>query len=228
MNDIVVSIDLRSRFGPARNQGPRPTCMAFAASDTHAGLRTGWVPLSCEYAFYQAQRRAGRPPSTGALLSSMLEALREDGQPEEGGWPYLATPPADAVSWRPPAEVGALFGRNGEKVVHGLDRVIGELDQGRPVILLLTLSRAFYARHPQGVVDPAAGETPEPQRRHAVIAVGHGTVDGQRSILVRNSWGPTWGDAGYGWLTQRFLTPRIFAAALLLEEVDVFARSAAA
>lgn len=227
MNDIVVSIDLRTRFGQARNQGPRPTCMAFAASDAHAGLRNGWAPLSCEYAFYQAQRRAGRPPSTGALLSSMLEALREDGQPVEGGWPYLAATPADATSWKPPAEVGTLFVRNGEKVVHGLDRIIEELGQGRPVIILLMLSRAFYARNPQGVVDPAIDETPEPQRRHAVIAVGHGTVDGQRAILVRNSWGPTWGDAGYGWLTERFLTPRIFAAALLLEEVDVSARSAA-
>ena len=228
MSDIAVSVDLRALFGPARNQGPRPTCMAFAASDAHAGLRNGWAPLSCEYAFYQAQRRAGRPPTTGALLSSMLEALRKDGQPEEEGWPYLPATPADATSWTPPAEVGALFGRNGEKSAHSLDQVIGELDQGRPVIILLSLSRAFYARNPHGVVDPADGETPEPQRRHAVIAVGHGTVDAQRAILVRNSWGPTWGDAGYGWLTERFLSPRIFAAATLLEEVDVSARSAAA
>ncbi len=228
MNEIVVSVDLRARFGPARNQGPRPTCMAFAASDAHAGLRTGWEPLSCEYAFYQAQRRAGRPPSIGALLSSMLEALREDGQPKEGGWPYLAATQVDAASWRPPTEIGALFGRNGKKVVHGLDRVIGELDQGRPVMILLILSRAFYARHPQGVVDPPIDEAPEPQRRHAVIAVGYGTVDGQRSLLIRNSWGLTWGDAGYGWLTERFLIPRMFAAALLLEEVDVSTRSAAA
>jgi hypothetical protein len=228
MNDIAVLVDLRALFGPARNQGPRPTCMAFAASDAHAGLRNSWAPLSCEYAFYQAQRRAGRLPTTGALLSSMLETLRENGQPEERGWPYLPATPADATSWKPPAEVGALFGRNGEKSVHSLDRVIGELDQGRPVIILLMLSRAFYARNPHGVVDPANDETPEPQRRHAVIAVGHGTVDGQRAVLVRNSWGPNWGDAGYGWLTERFLNPRIFAAAMLLEEVDVSTRSAAA
>lgn len=42
-------------------------------------LRGGWAPLSCESAFYQAQRRAGGPPSKGALLSLMLEALRQDG-----------------------------------------------------------------------------------------------------------------------------------------------------
>ncbi len=228
MSVITASVDLRSLFGPSRNQGSRPTCMAFAASDTHAALRTGWAPLSCEYAFYQAQRRAGRPPSEGALLSSMLDALREDGQPEESGWPYLATTPADVGTWAPPAKIGALFGRNGEKSSPSLDRVIHELDQGRPVIVLLMLSRAFYAPTSQAVVDPAIGEAPEPERRHAVIAVGHGTVDGQRAILIRNSWGPTWGEAGYGWLTERFLGPRIYATATLMEEADVSARCAAA
>jgi hypothetical protein len=79
MSVITVSVDLRPLFGPARNQGPRPTCLAFAASDAHAALRSGWAPLSCEYAFYHAQRRAGRPPSKGALLSSMLDAPRQDG-----------------------------------------------------------------------------------------------------------------------------------------------------
>ena len=87
MNDIVVSVDLRPSFGPVRNQGPRPTCMAFAASDVHAGLRSGWTPLSCEFAFYHAQRRVGRPPNKGALLSAMLDTLREDGQPAEMGCP---------------------------------------------------------------------------------------------------------------------------------------------
>jgi hypothetical protein len=158
----------------------------------------------------------------------MLESLRQDGQPEEEAWPYLVATPTDEISWTPPTELGALFRRNGEAVIHGLDHVIGELNLGRPVIILLMLSRSFYARHPQGVVDLDTDETPEPQRRHAVIAVGHGMVDGQRAVLIRNSWGQAWGDAGYGWLTERFLNPRIFAAALLLEEIDVSGRSIAA
>jgi hypothetical protein len=228
MNDIVVLVDLRALFGPARNQGARPTCLAFAASDAHAALRASLTPLSCEYAFYQAQRRAGRLPDTGALLPSMLEALREDGQPEEGGWPYLPATPTDPTEWVPPPEVGTLFGRNGKMFIHSLDWVIQELERRRPVIILLMLSRAFYQPNSRGVVDPADGEIPEPERRHAVVAVGHGTVDGQRAILIRNSWGPRWGDAGRGWLTERFIEPRLYAAATLLEEVDVSAHSAAA
>jgi hypothetical protein len=144
MSVIAASVDLRPLFGPARNQGPRPTCLAFAASDAHAALRPGWVPLSCEYAFYQAQRRAARPPSTGALPSATLAALREDGQPEENGWPYLAATPTDAASWSPPAKVGPLFGRDGEKSSPAIDQVIAELDQCRPVIILTMLSRSFY------------------------------------------------------------------------------------
>jgi hypothetical protein len=51
MTLITVQKDLRSELGAARNQGPRPTCLAFAASDAHAALRPGWSPLSCEFAF---------------------------------------------------------------------------------------------------------------------------------------------------------------------------------
>lgn len=228
MSVITASVDLRSLFGPARNQGPRPTCLAFAASDAHAALRSGWAPLSCEYAFYQAQRRAGRPPSKGALLPSMLDALRQDGQPEESGWPYLPETPADATSWVPPTEVGPLFGRNGEKSAPLFDQIIHEIDQCRPVIILLMLSRAFYSPNAQAVVHPANGEVPEPARRHAIVGLGHGTVNEHRAILIRNSWGLKWGNAGHAWVTEPFLGSRIFAAATLMEEVDVSAHSAAA
>lgn len=228
MTAVTILTDLRTELGAARNQGPRPTCLAFAASDAHAAVRPGWTPLSCEFVFYYAQRRAGRTPDSGATLTAMLATLREEGQPEETGWAYLPATPTDPVLWSPPAEVGPRFGRAGAP--HGLavDAIIGEIDAKRPVILLMMLSRSFYMPTPEGVIQPASGEAPEPARRHAVVAVGHGTIEGERAILVRNSWGPNWGIAGYGWLTEGFVMPRLFAAALLTEDVDVSARSLAA
>lgn len=147
----------------------------------------------------------------------MLEALRDDGQPEEAGWPYLASLPTDLRTWLPPPTVGATFRRNGHKAAASVAAVLQLLDLGRPVILLLHLSAAFYRVGPGGIVDPPPGEVPEPQRRHAVIALAHGSVRGETAVLVRNSWGERWAAGGYAWLTERFLAPRLFAAALLVE-----------
>lgn len=227
MRTLDVKVDLRGQFGPVRDQGARPTCLAFAASDSHAGVRDGWVPLSSEFAFYQAQRRAGRTPAQGAVLPSMLEALKLDGQPVETGWPYLVTVPADVSAWVPPASVGARFGRNGTAGGVDLVGVRSMLTLARPMILLTMLSMSFFAPV-AGVVDAATGEIADPSLRHAVVAVGYGEIDGAGVILVRNSWGSAWGIDGHAWLTDRFLAPRLFATASLLEEVDVPSRPNAA
>jgi hypothetical protein len=162
------------------------------------------------------------------MLSATLEALREDGQPEEAAWPYLGKLPVDVTTWVPPANIGEMFTRDGLTISATVDAAIRELSGGRPVILLLQLSASFFRPDTNGVVDPAHGEVPEPARRHAVTAVGHGTIGGQRSILVRNSWGDRWAAGGYAWLTEAFLGPRLYAAAKLTEEVNVLGSSIAA
>jgi len=224
---VQVVKDLRDLFGPARDQGQRPTCLAFAASDTHAALRGPWSPLSCEFAFYHAQRRAGRPPSKGALLGSMLATLKDDGQPTEADWPYLDALPADLRHYGPPADV-AVFRRRGEHCLDGLDAVIAHLDEGRPAVLLMMISDAFYTPNIEGVVSAPAGEGPDPERRHAVVAVAHGWVGPERAVLIRNSWGPDWGLDGHAWLPATFIIPRLTRVALLTEEVHVPAKDLAA
>lgn len=225
---VNILVDLRSLFGPIRDQGARPTCLAFAASDTHAALRAGWDPLSCEFAFYHAQKRTGRPPTKGAFLEDMLAALREEGQPVETGWPYLTHLPADLSLYCPPTSVGKCYGRHGEQPTRGIDRICAALDDGSPVIVLSALTQSYFSPPSTGVIDHIDGDAIYPAPRHAMIAVGYGNASGARVVLVRNSWGPTWGQGGYCWLTEGFLSKHMFASAILRDECDVSRRSAAA
>lgn len=221
MTGVFCKCDLRHLFGPIRDQGSRPTCLAFAASDAHAALRPGWVPLSCEYLYYHAQRRGGRTPQGGATLPDTLAALEHEGQPQEAGWPYTLQLPSTAVNWCPPSTVGELFRRVGHPLSDTLEEIVAELTIDRPVLVLMTLSDSFFAANLDGVVDAKPHEQPEKSIRHAVVAVGYGEALGQRVILIRNSWGEGWGDHGYAWLTERYLGPRVMKLAKLAGEINV-------
>ena len=225
---MSAKVDLRNLFGTVRDQGARPTCLAFAASDAHAGLRAGWDPLSCEYVFYHAQRRAGRPPTKGAFLSDVLATLREEGQPEEDGWPYLFELPDDLSLYQPPGSVGDLFGREAEQPCEDVDRLCAAVDAQTPAIVLTKLTRRFFQPPPEGLVDHDERAQVFPAPRHAVVAVGHGTADGQRAVLIRNSWGASWGRGGHIWLTEPYLARHMYGLAMLQEACDAPHRAVAA
>jgi hypothetical protein len=213
MSDVAILHDLRYRFGPPRDQGPRPTCLAFAVSDSHAAVREDWEPLSCEYLYYHAIRRDGSGPEKGAKPSAILAAVENDGQPAEVGWPYFAKLP-DAANWLPPADVGEVFRRTGETIGGSFNEAWSLVAAGRPAVICMTLSDGFYLPL-KGIVDST--EPPEVARRHAVIAVAAGKRDTFRFLLVRNSWGPEWGEAGHAWISETYLAPRVIRILALKE-----------
>lgn len=213
---IATNKDLRAQFGPARDQDPRPTCMAFAASDAHAGARPGWEPLSVEWAYYHALKRDGVQPHQGVHLSTMLATLRGDGQPIEACWPYVAEMFKDVTAWKPPASADPIFRRDSENASATVSGIVGHLDKDQPVLFTMSISPAFYRPDSAGVV--ASAEALMPKRVHALVAVGHGARGADRLILVRNSWGTAWGLNGHAWLDTAYLAPRLLVAATMAGE----------
>jgi len=204
MSSITIRHDLRSQFGPAREQGVRPTCLAFATSDAHAAVRdTKWAELSCEYLYYHAARREGVRHTAGVKIASIRDALDQDGQPMEAGWPYLKVVPK---KWKPPARVGKVFCRASKMLAGNFSGAWQKVTSGTPVLIGMSISDAFLDPK-AGVVDSA--EPIDQTRRHAVIATATGDLVGARFLLVRNSWGTGWGLAGYAWSAERYIKPRI-------------------
>jgi C1A family cysteine protease len=94
--------------------------------------------------------------------------------------------------------------------------VIGELNAKTPVLITMMLSDAFFRPDANGIVE--RDEPPDPKRRHAVVAVGHGERAEDRFVLIRNSWGEAWGLKGHAWIGVDYLTPRLTAAAIMTME----------
>lgn len=207
MSAVNIKTTLQNKFGPSRDQGVRPTCLIFAMSDAHSAAKVPWEDLSCEFLYFHAKRREGAPPIEGAKTNFTRQALELDGQPVESDWKYLAATPTDLAQWVPPTKIGTIHRRQSSILAGGFDEAWAKVESGSPVLLVMTISDAFYQPDDDGVVNSA--EATDPARRHAVVAMASGEHAGVKCLLARNSWGETWGLQGHAWLAEPYLKPRI-------------------
>jgi hypothetical protein len=96
----------------------------------------------------------------------MLQALKENGQPVEEDWPYLASLPNDLSVYQPPSNV-VVFRRNSEPQVPAVGQIIAHLNAKNPTVMLIMLSDSFYLPDEHGVVRASPGEGPD-ERGHGI------------------------------------------------------------
>jgi len=79
------------------------------------------------------------------------------------------------------------------------------LAEGHPIIFGIVLFESFDKQRKKGLVPlPSTNETGrESHGAHAMLCVGYSDRD--RVFIVRNSWGPEWGDQGYCYMPYDYV-----------------------
>lgn len=191
---VDIEVDLRPLTTDIRDQGRRGTCLAHATTAAHEFGRGECVPLSVEYLHHFAS--GGR--EDGASFDKVMDVMRGQGQPVEIDCRYQSSQPPKG--WAP--SIGLQVFKADLKVYSpSVDHVLSILRSGRMAVIGISIPDSFY--RPQS---PWVIESDGPIRGlHAVTCVGLGVNEIHELILVRNSWGASWGDQGCCWLTRNFL-----------------------
>jgi hypothetical protein len=203
-----MDVDFRAALPAVRDQGARPTCLAHAVSAAHEHARGTAVPLSPEYLHFFA---TGGTPSGGCSVEDISRALITQGQPEETECPYLGGEPS--VGWHPPTGLTVFRRVSEERNCDGA--VIEQMVRNhQSPVLGISLPKSFYSPTAPWIL-ASSGSI---MGLHAVVGVGVGRHQGQRTILIRNSWGSGWGDGGHAWLDESFVTTHLKGVLLLTHE----------
>lgn len=198
---IVRKVLLDGYSSPARPQGRRPTCLAFALSDLNRPEAP--ADLSPEFLYRAAAILSPAwVPGGGVTFDAMQEASRS-GQPEEVAFPYCIGEPSHPIS---PLPLGLKhYGKVLQRVSADPTDIACLITAGQPIGLGVRVTREFFK--PEGGVIPFSDQVMA-GLLHAVVAIGVGHEEGSSApwFYVRNSWGPQWGVDGHAWVSGAYVS----------------------
>ncbi|XP_014282137.1 cathepsin L [Halyomorpha halys] len=200
--EIAESVDWRQSGAvtPIKNQGSCGSCWAFSTTGAIEGQlfrKTGKLVSLSEQQLVDCS--TDNNGCSGGLMDYAFEYLEEAGLESEDSYPYEGK------------DRRCRYNKN--KVVAGTkvkaytdikskddEALRAAVATVGPVSIAVSANNRHFLQYAGGVFN---GDTCQPSALdHGILLVGYGSGDGDDYWLIKNSWGPKWGEKGFMRLTR--------------------------
>ena len=224
-----ASVDLRQHDPPIMNQGSLGSCVAHAWAATFE-----WLENYAESSVYFAGSRLalykwsrdhdGTTGDVGTTPPSMDWVVTNKGVPHESLWPYDISqfdvePPSSVTTDAAKAKSTASVAISTNM---GQDTAIADIKKALNTPLVVPFTFEVYSNYDSvesnGLI-PMPGGTDVGGHANVVVGYNDATtnLDGSKgAFIVRNSWGTSWGDKGYGYMPYAFCTSNLMPGAWVI------------
>lgn len=205
-------IDLRSNDTAIRNQGSEGTCTAFATVAAMENLVSRFYAEKIDiserhhwttYADYQ--------------VTSSLSKAKAAPIVSEASWPYNGRKPSGSLTKLGIAKLNAS-----KTTKLSLQPVVDSLRKGNPVVIGVGVLSSMMNPKQGGII---TGGTARRGAGHALAITGaiiDARVPGGGYFILKNSWGRSWGDNGYGYASFDYCQ-RTWCSAYETSDASMFA-----
>ncbi len=193
--DTARTFDWRTRgkVTPVRDQDGCGSCWAFATLGAYEGSQLLRNNAMLDTAEQEVLNCSGAGGCGGGWWAGAFDHLRGTGTADEARYPYTAsdaacktdTPtPHHSIAWAYVKEDGGI---------PSVAQLKKALCKYGPLTVAVRVTGAF-----QGYTTGVFNENDPGPINHGVTLIGWD--DNRQAWLIKNSWGPGWGDHGYMWI----------------------------
>jgi C1A family cysteine protease len=180
---------------PVKNQGQCGSCWAFSTTGSMEGvieIKHGTLTSLSEQELVDCAGSYGNYGCNGGLMDYAFKFAETYGLTTEANYPYVGRNEACNTAKRDQPSANTKL--TGYKDVATMNaNALGTATDLNPVSVAIEADQAVFQNYKSGIISSGCGTSLD----HGVLVVGYGTEGTTDYWTVKNSWGTTWGEAGY-------------------------------